>query len=85
MRVASEIGTSGAETSADDGSLSATGRAARCTERENGNERGTTGGERAHEGAVAAGVAVAAAAGERAETESRGEVSEVSFHLQSCL
>lgn len=76
LRVTPGIGTSGGETSADGGSLSATGRAARCTERENGIERGTTGGERAHEDAVAAGVAVAAAAGGRAETESRDEVSD---------
>lgn len=75
------IETSGGETSADDGSLSATGRAARCTERENGNEREMTGGEQAHEDAVAAGVAVAAAAEERAETESRDEVSDVQASL----
>lgn len=75
LRVTPGFGTSGGETSADGGSLSATGRAARCTERENGIERGTSVGERAHEAAVAAGVAVAAAAEGRAETESRDEVS----------
>lgn len=73
-RVTPGIGTSGGETSADGGSLSVTGRAARCTERENGSERGTSGGERAHEDAV--GVAVAAAAEGRAETENRDEVSD---------
>lgn len=79
----SGIVTSGDETSADGESLSAMGRAPRCTETENGNEKGTSGGERTHEDAVAAGVAAAAEG--RAETESRDEVShDHDTHLKQC-